>query len=152
MPYAAPGLPAENSTDPDPSDVSQLGLLAILHYVWGGLGMICGCIPSIHVGMGVMLVLEPQALSGGSGEAPPPELGYFFIVVGLFAIATAWALSICAIVSGNYLKQQRRRMFSIIVAAVSCASFPIGTALGVFTIVVMMRPSVIRMYERNQGM
>lgn len=151
MSYAAPQLPTENSADPDPSDVSQLSLLSILHYVWGGLGMICGCIPSIHVSMGVMLVLEPEAMSGSSGEAPPPELGYFFIVMGLFAIAIAWALAICVIVSGNYLKQQRRRMFSIIVAAVSCASFPIGTALGVFTIVVLMRPSVIRMYERNQG-
>lgn len=40
MSYAAPQLPTENSADPDPSDVSQLGLLSILHYVWGGLGMI----------------------------------------------------------------------------------------------------------------
>jgi hypothetical protein len=37
------------------------------------------------------------------------------------------------------------------VAALSCAFMPFGTVLGVFTIVVLVRPSVKQLFESSGG-
>jgi hypothetical protein len=37
-------------------------------------------------------------------------------------------------------------MFSLVVTGITCLSFPFGTALGVFTIIVLTRGSVRQLY------
>jgi hypothetical protein len=37
-------------------------------------------------------------------------------------------------------------MFSLVIAGVNCASFPLGTLLGVFTFIVLLRASVRSLY------
>ncbi|MBL8819008.1 MAG: hypothetical protein JNL58_23465 [Planctomyces sp.] len=111
------------------------------------MSLICGCCPIFHVGIGIAIIVRPQSLQDNGNQGPPPEVGYLFVIVGLFIIAVAWAIGICIILSGKYLSEQRRRVFSIVIAAISCASFPIGTALGVFTLIVLLRPSVIKLYK-----
>jgi hypothetical protein len=50
-------------------------------------------------------------------------------------------------VAGRSLAARKRYTFCIIVAAISCTFFPLGTALGVFTILVLSRPSVKALFE-----
>ena len=38
----------------------------------------------------------------------------------------------------------------MIVAGITCLSVPIGTVLGVFTLMVLSRPSVKQMFAQNQ--
>lgn len=56
----------------------------------------------------------------------------------LFALATA-ALSGFA---GRSLSRRRHYVFCLVAAGLACLSFPLGTALGVFTFMVLQRPSV----------
>lgn len=58
-----------------------------------------------------------------------------------------WTTGALVIVSGRSIKRRRRRVFSLIVAGLSCLFFPFGTALGVFTFIVLLRPSVERLYR-----
>jgi hypothetical protein len=51
------------------------------------------------------------------------------------------------VVAGRFLAGRRRRDFCIVIAALACAITPFGTVLGVFTLVVPMRPSVQAMLE-----
>lgn len=37
----------------------------------------------------------------------------------------------------------------MVVAGVSCLSIPLGTALGVFTFIVLSRPSIVRLFEEQ---
>jgi hypothetical protein len=55
-------------------------------------------------------------------------------------------LGILTIVSGRLISLRRRRTFSLVVAGINCASFPFGTVLGVFTFIVLARPSVRALY------
>ena len=53
------------------------------------------------------------------------------------------------LISGLYIRVRRHRTFSIIVGGINCLHMPLGTMLGVFTIVVLMRDSVRELYEVN---
>lgn len=139
-----PGLPPAPRND----DLEHLKLLAIFHYVVAAIGAAFACFPLIHVAMGVMMVVNPEFMADGQKGTPPPAaIGYIFIVMGGLFVLVGWAAAICTFVSGRFLARRRNRMFSFVMAAILCMFVPFGTILGVFTIIVLSRESVRRLYE-----
>jgi hypothetical protein len=137
------------------SDREHLRTLAICHYVLGGLCFLIGLFPMFHLALGIAIVtglipMQPQ----GNGNAPPfpAELfGWFFIGIASAVIAFYWALGLALVQAGTCLRQARWRTFCIVVAGFSCLFQPLGTILGVFTIIVLMRPSVRDAFEPSPG-
>lgn len=143
-----------DSPTPPPTGQSQdeehLKLLAIFHYVVAAIGALFACFPLLHVAMGVMMVVSPEFLSGGqNGPPPPPAIGYFFIVMGGVFVLMGWAAAIGTFLSGRFLARRQNRIFSFVMAAILCMFFPFGTALGVFTIIVLSKESVQRLYAKT---
>jgi len=126
-------------------DREQLRLLAIFHYVVGALLGLCSFIPVIHLALGWLMVFRPHAL--GPGEAPPAFMGWAFMIFAVLAILAGLTLAVLTLVAGRSLARFRRRTFCIVIAALLCLFMPIGTALGVFTIIVLMRPTVQQLFE-----
>lgn len=122
-------------------DQEQLRLLAIFHYIVAALCALFSLLPLIQLFMGIGFI---------SGIFPPDKqpdpapvaLGWFLVVLSGLFILSGLALAACIAVAGRNLARQRRYVFCLVVAAVCCLFAPIGTVLGVFTIVVLMRPSV----------
>jgi hypothetical protein len=56
-------------------------------------------------------------------------------------------LGILVICSGRFISKQRHWTFSVVIAALMCLSVPLGTVLGVFTLVVLMREPVKQLYR-----
>jgi hypothetical protein len=127
-------------------DAEHVRLLSIFYYIVGGLTAVCSCFPLIHVGIGAAL-LSGKLPAPRNGAAPPPELGWFFLVGGAAIILIGWTMAILMIVTGRCLSQRKARTFCIVIAAILCLSVPFGTVLGVFTIVVLVRPSVQLLFE-----
>lgn len=128
-------------------DEEHLKLLAIFHYVVAALGGLFACLPLIHVGLGIMMVMHPEMMNSGQKGPPPPAwFGYFFIILGGVFVLFGWAMAVCTFLSGRYLATRRRRMFSFVMAAVMCMFVPFGTVLGIFTIIVLSKESVQRLY------
>jgi hypothetical protein len=71
-----------------------------------------------------------EAIKGMMGIAD-----FFYFGFGIYFITKA----ILNFMSARYLGQRRKRTFSIVTAGLNCISFPLGTALGVFTIIVLSR-------------
>jgi hypothetical protein len=133
-------------------DEEHLKLLTIFHYVVAGLTALFASIPLIHVGLGLMMVLRPDFLNNGhNGGAPPAWFGFIFIAIGGVIIVLGWAVAICTFISGRYLAQRKKRMFSFVTGAVLCMFMPFGTVLGIFTILVLNRESVQRLYATRVG-
>lgn len=128
-------------------DEQHLDILAILHYVFAGLMALFGFFPFIHVGMGVFILRESNVPSSGRGSPPPPGMAYLFILMGLLFIVLLWTLAVLAAVTGRNLKRRKNRMFCLIVAGVECLNTPLGTILGVFTIIVLCKPNVVALFE-----
>ena len=74
--------------------------------------------------------------------APPPELGWIFIAIGGGISLFTWAVAACCLFAGYNLGAKKRYIFCFVVACLCCIQIPLGTILGVFTIVVLARPSV----------
>ncbi len=141
--------PIEYATpyQPPNADQEHLRLLRIFHFVLGGLFLLFGCFPIIHVAIGMLIVTGKLPADNG-GHIPPSSMGYLFVVLGIFIIALFWVMALCLFMSGWFLGKRQHYMFSFVVAALSCLQIPLGTVLGVFTIMVLSRPSVKAMYGR----
>jgi hypothetical protein len=126
-------------------DEDYLRLLSIFHYVVGGLAGLFACFPMIHVVVGLMFIFSPEMFQG-KGEQPPPWFGWIFVIVGSMAIIIGWIFAILILAAGRCLAKRKRYMFCLVVAGIECMFMPFGTALGVFTIIVLMRDSVKQLF------
>jgi hypothetical protein len=122
------------------ADAHYLQLLSIFHYIVGGLAAFFGCFPFLYVGFGIAILTG--ALDEPGKPPPPPLLGLFLIAIGAFIIALAWTFALCLILAGISLAYRRHYWFCFVMACIACIFSPFGTVLGVFTIIVLLRPSV----------
>lgn len=123
-------------------DVEHLKILSILHYVWGGLTAFFACFGLIYVVIGLVALIAGTQNQGG----PPAFVGGMFMFIGVVFVllgVTAGGLTIWA---GRCLAQRKRYTLCLVMACLSCLSIPFGTALGVFTIIVLQRPAVKAMF------
>lgn len=130
--------------------VNNLKVLSILHYVYGALVCVMGMAMLSLVGLGAFLASDVVAQNA---EEPPPEwLGAFLGAFGmaLFIIILLWGLFI--VLSGRWIARRRNRTASIVVAALCLLSFPFGTALGIFTLVVLLNDEVRQAYDNGAMM
>ncbi len=126
-------------------DEQHLNLLSIFHYVVGGLTALFSLFGLIHLGLGLLMILAPEKLD--SKGAPPPALvGWVFAIIGGMIITVGWILAGAMVAAGRFLARRRHYVFCLVVAGIESMLIPLGTALGVFTIVVLMRPSARAMF------
>lgn len=140
-------------------DAEHLKLLAIFHYVLAGLAALFGSLPIFHVLIGIAMVSGkftfpvPPPPSGTTSAPPmtgfPPAFGWMFIVMGGGIILLSWTYAVLLFYSGRCISARRKWTFSFVMACISCIHIPLGTALGVFTILVLQRPSVKALYDRQ---
>ncbi len=121
-------------------DEQYLRLLSIFHYVVGGLVACFACIPLIHFCIGI-------AMLTGTIDDAPAFIGLMFVIMSIVAITVGWVFAVCLIIAGKNLAHRKRYMFCLVMAAISCMFMPFGTVLGVFTIIVLMRPAVKELFE-----
>ena len=130
-------------------DLEHLRLLSIFHYVLAGLAALFACFPLIHLVIGIVLVFVPEKMTS-NGEVPPEFIGWFFVILAGCFILEGLALAVFIAVTGRFLSQRRRYIFCMVVAAIECTFMPLGTVLGVFTLIVLTRDSVKKLFEANQ--
>ena len=137
-------------TVPVPSnDEEHLRLLSICHYVSGGLTAFFACLPLLHVAFGLFLAFSPETFSKGDVKNQPPAwLGIVVAVAGGLFVLAGWTLAVLKFIAGRCLARRRRRTFCLVVACICCILPPLGTILGVFTLIVLGRPSVKSLFDR----
>lgn len=123
-------------------DEEHLRLLTIAHYVIGGLIVLVSCFGLIHTSLGIWMIADPSFFTKNMSEAPPAWFGYLFAILGGVFTVSGWIWGAFTIYAGRCIKQRRRRTLSLVMAGLNCTYFPFGTALGVATILVLLRPSV----------
>ena len=129
-------------------DEEHLRLLSIFHYIVGGLAGLFALFPVIHLVIGLVFILAPEAVES-KGEAPPALVGWFFVIFAGMFIITGWVLAGFIITAGRFLARRRHRLFCLVIAGIECAFIPFGAVLGVFTIIVLMRESVKELFSKE---
>lgn len=126
---------------------STLEVLAIAHYVYAALialvalamlvmatfGMMGFARQGMHMGSGMQM--------GPAGCLPSAFIGLAFLVV--------IAMAVVNFLAGRWLKQQRQWMPIIVVSVLNALNVPLGTVLGVITIVVLVGDDVRAAFDRG---
>jgi len=129
---------------PTNPDESQLKLLSILYYVWAALHACAGLIGILFIAAGTFLTLIPQFAQ--NGNPPPPWFGAIFTGLGVLVFVFIEAGAVLMFLVGRNLSHRTHHTYCMVMAGISCLSVPLGTALGLFTILTLQRPSVRAMF------
>ncbi len=127
------------------ADRDHLRTLAICHYVLGGLCFFFGGCAIIYLVIGLAMIAEVPGPP--AGNAPPEFLGWFFVGIAAFMLVFYWGLAAGLVLAGRCLDRRQWRTFCLVVAGFSCLFQPLGLVLGVFTFIVLLRPSVRDAFE-----
>ena len=130
-------------------DTDHLRLLSIFHYVVAGFLALFSMFPFLHLAMGIAMVTGAFD-KVGNGNPPPAFLGWILIAFAACAILCGMALAVCVAIAGRRLADCRGYTYCLVVAGIECIFMPLGTVLGVFTIVVLMRPTVKQLFGVDQ--
>ena len=129
------------------TDDENLRLLSVFHYVVAGLAGLFSLLPIFHITMGGLLL--SGKLGDPNEQAADRLFGMLFILMGVCLLAIGFAYAFAMAVAGRYLTRHRNYIFCLVMAALSCAFFPFGTVLGVFTIIVLQKDSVRQLFGRT---
>jgi hypothetical protein len=77
-------------------------------------------------------------------------MGWFFILFSVAWILLGVTYASFMAIAGRCLARRRNRAFCFVMAGISCAFFPLGTVLGVFTLIVLSRDSVQSMFAEGK--
>ena len=122
-------------------DIKHLDLLSLFHYIFGGITALTSCLPVIHVIVGFSMV-SGKLFEESNGAAPPPFMGWIFVIFGTVFIVMGLSAAVCMIVAGGKLKRHKNRVFCMVVAGIECMYMPLGTVLGVFTLIALNKESI----------
>ena len=160
VPFPNPAPPAVPPTPQGPipppcfvpvnADLEHLRLLRMFHFIAGGILGFFSCFALIYIVLGIFFINSPH-LFDSRGNGPPPFMGWMFVMIGAMALLMGWTIATLMFLGGKYLGRRTHYTFCFVVAAVSCLFSPIGTVLGVFTIVVLSRQSVKQLFNGKQN-
>lgn len=144
--------------DPHKVDIAHLNLLSVFHFVGAGFSFLgLGFLFLHYLFFRLVFVVpfkaamsDPKMFQGTNAvPAPRPpswilDLFHWFYVLGALVLI---GFAVVNVISALNLRARRNRNFSMVVAGLNCIHIPIGTVLGVFTLVVLSRPSVEELYR-----
>jgi MFS family permease len=108
----------------------------------------------LHIVLGIAMLSGSLPMKSGGEPSSPEEqqfVGWLFTVMGVCIVLGGLTLAAFVAYAGRCLSQQRRYLLCMIVAGLACLFTPIGTILGVFTLVVLLRPQVKAAFAGQAG-
>ncbi len=143
--------PRPLSPPADPSlqrDREHLDTLSAFHYILCGLQCL-GLVMMPLYAVYIYFVFISNALPLGSSPFPP-EAGW--IIEGFlgvfFFLTVVWA--VCLGLTGRDLRRRQHPTFCFVIACIQCIHVPLGTLLGIFTILVLQRESVKERFRTGE--
>jgi len=125
-------------------DSEHLRLLSIYHKVLGGISAFYGLFALLYLAMGIVILSSPKAFVGN--DHPPRFLGVFMIIVGSMLTLMGVAFVALVFLTGRFLAQRKRYLFCLVMACIECLFMPLGTVLGISSLLVLSRESVKKLF------
>ncbi|MDP1560345.1 MAG: hypothetical protein Q8M16_03005 [Pirellulaceae bacterium] len=163
-PYAAPisaqaynpgGQYGPAPYPPHDSFPNQVPVIGILMIVQGVLELLLGLVMFGVAGYFPFLMAMNPGMGQGPGQGPgPPPVWIISIVYVVFGLGMSIP-GILRIYAGYNVYRFRRRIFAIVanclgfVTLITCYCAPTAIALGVYSLIVLLQPSVVYAFAQN---
>jgi ABC-type proline/glycine betaine transport system permease subunit len=123
-------------------DEEHLRLLRIGYFISAGVTAFFGLFGLLYMAVGTMVLFVAKPANPPSPNQMPPEFAWFFVVVGLAFMAIGLGLAALKCHVARCIAGRRAWNLCMVTAALTCLGLPYGTVLGVFTFMVLGRPTV----------
>jgi hypothetical protein len=131
-------------------DDEHLKILSLFYYILGGINAFFAFIPCIHMSIGLMLILMSSSMHNKPGEPPAAVIGVMLLFIGVFIFLLLAGMAALKIAAGRCIAKRKNKALIYITAALSCLSIPFGLVLGIFTFVVLSRPTVMEQFSADR--
>lgn len=128
----------------------HLSTVSVLHYVYGAVVCLGGLGLLTLVMLGHFLQSDWIA-EQSQGDGPPAWVGGLLGALGWTLFIVVELKGLLNLVSAILIGQRRGRVFSMVVAALDCLAVPFGTALGIYTLIVLENDGVREQYALPRG-
>lgn len=126
-------------------DEEHLRLLRIAWLIAAAWNALWVSFPMIYIVMGLFFAFAvPHPAHGGDADAR--FVGCAFVSIGSAIALFMAVLAVLKFLTARAIGRRSSRILCVITAAIICLSIPYGTALGVATILVLTRPSVMELF------
>jgi multisubunit Na+/H+ antiporter MnhC subunit len=131
-------------------DAEHLKLLSVFYYISSGLSCL-GCLFGLfYVAIGLIIPKMVAPIYATSAAPPfPQEMTWIFLVIGIAITVLCIVITVCQFLTARWLSARKNKTFCMVIAGITCIYFPIGTTLGVFTFMVVTRPSVASLFNHQ---
>ncbi len=122
-------------------DEEHLRLLRIFYFIMAAKTGVFVLLGLLYAGFGLLFLVPFHTAPASAGPMPLIVPGIF----GFLGLAFASFFGVGAVLqllTAMRLKDRRSRTLCLVTAGLTCMEMPYGTALGVFTFIVLDRPSV----------
>lgn len=114
--------------------LKQLKIISIIYYVFSALGALSSVICSLGLFFGLQSFLGFTTGIMIAGAAGLVMLGLTYVFY--FALA-------------QNLSKQKGHLYCAITSGINCLTFPIGTALGIWTLILINKPEIKALFNPN---
>lgn len=125
---------------------SYLEVLAIAHYVYAALIAFVALVMLLMATIGLMGFASGRGMHMGSGMRMDPAGCFLSAFIGLAPLVVI-AMAVVSFLVGRWLQQRRQWLPIVVVSVLNALNVPLGTLLGVFTIIVLVGDDVRAAFE-----
>jgi len=104
----------------------------------------------IYVAYGVFFLAMPDSFGATSADPFPEFIGWMMFAIGAAFIIGFGVFATLKILAGFWIKRRTHHTACLVIAGLSCLRFPFGTVVGVFTFIVLARPSVSALFTSRE--
>jgi hypothetical protein len=135
---------------PSSQEHEQLRLLEIFHYIWGTISCLMGLAGVAYIQLGFAMM--SSRLNGNlASDNFTLMFGRLWIAFAVFGLVLFEISGVLSLIAGWRYRKRKSYRFCFMVAVVDCFLAPIGTALGAFSLFVLIRPSVKALFQAPPG-
>jgi hypothetical protein len=129
---------------------SRLDRIALFHNVFAALLLLCGVAFLPLVWFGYTAFMEPERV-GTEGRLSDHGALTVMLTGAAFSLLS-WIHALLVWLAARWIRGRKRRTLVMVVAGANCLAFPVGTALGIYTLMTLERPEVKAEFAReNRG-
>lgn len=119
---------------------NYLDILAVFHYVNGALALVCtlAVLAFMSIGLGA---------ATNWGDNWEMEAGCSIVAVMAFVFILVGGYAVLNLLAGRALQTRNNYVLILVTSAVNCLNVPLGTLLGIFTLVLLSDPAVRAIFD-----
>jgi hypothetical protein len=125
--------------------MNQLKIISILYFVLAAFSILMLCFIPIHYH--IMKTFMSMEIPNQAGQPNPAivfqQMKDVMIIIYLISAIFSTIFAILNIVTGICFMKRKARTLAIIGSGAACLVFPLGTALGVFSLITLFKDEVI---------